>query len=154
MDVKSRKRSRNGQTQAVFLDQLASTCSVAASAGAAGLDLAAVYRMRRHDAAFAEEWDRALTLGYQMMETLLVGHALAGDGKPVFDIDLALKLLATRRSGATGRPVRAATVPAISEATSDETDRAILKRLAVIEKKRTSKAADAIARVEQPGHDG
>lgn len=151
MDTRPRKQTGNRQARAVFLDHLASTCSVVASAEAAGLGLAVVYRMRRHDAGFADEWDQALALGYQMMETLLVGHALAGEGKPVFDIDLALKLLATRRSGAMGRPARAARVAVAAEATSDETDRAILKRLAVIEKKRADKAAAEAVPVEQPG---
>ncbi|RYD63816.1 MAG: hypothetical protein EOP58_10740, partial [Sphingomonadales bacterium] len=59
--------------RASFLDHLAATCNVKASAEFIGVDPVSVYALRRRDARFTEAWGEALALGYEMLETLLVG---------------------------------------------------------------------------------
>ncbi len=67
--------------KAAFLDHLAATCNVKESAAAIGVDPGSVYALRRHDAAFLADWHDALEAGYAMLETQLIGHALAGGGR-------------------------------------------------------------------------
>lgn len=139
----------NREVRARFFDHLAATCNIAASAAAAGMSVASAYAQQRRSAAFAQEWEKALAQGYLVLEMLLVGHALAGGGKAIthgaggtvgpIDAELAFKLLAMRH-GQT-RPTRAAKTAGDREprlADSDDTDRAILKRLAAIEKRRAA----------------
>jgi len=129
--------------KADFLDHLAATCNVKGSAAAIGVDPASVYALRRHDPEFVAEWEKALEHGYQLMETMLVGHALAGDsgqeiddGAPAFGkvaVDNALRLMAARRNAGTDKARRGG--PPRHRATKAETDAAILKKLAAIEAK-------------------
>jgi len=134
--------------KAAFLDHLAATCNVRASAAAIGVDPVSVYHLRRHDAEFVAEWDKALDHGYQLLETLLVGHALAGgsgqqieDGAPAYgkvEVDNALRLMAARRNAGTDKARRGG--PPRHRATKAETDAAILKKLAAIEARMRSGA--------------
>lgn len=127
--------------RADFLDHLAATCNVKASAAAIGVNPASVYALRRHDPAFVAEWDKALDHGYQLLETMLVGHALTGnggqqvdDGVPAFgkvEVDTALRVIAARRSIGADRTRRGETPR--PRATKAETDAAILKKLNAIE---------------------
>lgn len=127
--------------KADFLDHLAATCNVKAAAAAIGVNPGSVYALRRHDLSFVAEWDKALDHGYQLLETMLVGHALAGgagqevdDGVPAFgkvEVDSALRLLAARRNHGSERSRRGG--PARHRATKAETDAAILKKLGAIE---------------------
>lgn len=124
-----------------FLDHLAATCNVKASAAAIGVSPASVYALRRHDPAFLAEWDKALDHGYQLLETMLVGHALTGSGGQQIDdgapqlgkveVDTALRLMAARRGHAADRARRGETPG--PRATKAETDAAILKKLNAIE---------------------
>lgn len=92
--------------KADFLDHLAATCDVRASAAVVGMEPIHVYALRRYDPAFAQAWGEALNLGYEMLETQLVGHAMAWGGRALvngatertgpIDVDLALRLLARR----------------------------------------------------------
>jgi hypothetical protein len=69
------------QAEAQFLDLLAASCNVSASADGAGFSKNAVYQRRRDDPAFAQRWQAALEQGYARIELLLVqraGEALAG----------------------------------------------------------------------------
>jgi hypothetical protein len=130
--------------RASFLDHLAATCNVKASAEFIGVDPVSVYVLRRRDAKFADAWAEALALGYEMLETLLVGHALSGDAADVLNcgaearsgpvtVDLALRLLSMHRD-ATGKPRRGG--PARQFATADDTDAVLMKKLAAIEARR------------------
>ncbi len=129
--------------KAAFLDHLAATCNVKESAAAIGVDPGSVYALRRHDAAFLADWHDALEAGYAMLETQLIGHALAGGGRSIIngatdltgpiDVDLALRLLAAHKSRPADRPRRGG--PPLLRARSDETDAAILKKLRAMEKK-------------------
>lgn len=129
--------------KADFLDHLAATCNVKASAAAIGVDPVSVYNLRRNDREFLDQWEQALTCGYQLLETQLVGHALAGDpsrdltnGDPArapVTVELALKLLQARRTGRADKAWRGG--PPRHRATVEETDAAIMKKLAAIEAK-------------------
>jgi hypothetical protein len=139
--------------KAAFLDHLAATCNVKESAAEIGVDPVSVYGLRRHDAEFRANWADALACGYEMLETQLVGHALAGDGSgeltgaaesvgPI-SVDLALRLLTAHRNAMTGKMARGG--PPRHRATKAETDAAILKKLAVVEKRLGLAPLDAAA---------
>lgn len=145
----ARKRVRWSQKmREEFLDHLAATCNVKASAEAIEVDPISVYHLRRKDDAFAEAWGTALALGYEMLETQLVGHALAGGGREItngavaeigpIDTDLALRLLSTHRGHALGKRGKGGPTP--HEAKPDETDAAILRKLSAIERSRSRPA--------------
>lgn len=124
--------------KAMFLDHLAATCNVSSAAAVIGVEPGSVYSLRRTDPAFAAAWTEALAAGYEMLETQLVGHALAGGGRTIvngavdrtgpIDVDLALKLLGTHRDAMLDR-ARGRRGPRRKVATMAETDEAILKKL-------------------------
>lgn len=134
-----------------FLDHLAATCNVRRSAAVIGVPKCAVYRLRRRDPQFAEAWSEALALGYQMLETHVLAHVLAGNGpgpidigpgeEPIeIDIVQAMKLLTTHRN-ATGKPHRGG--PARRFADPEDTDRLLMRKLAQIEQRVARSKADA-----------
>jgi len=124
-----------------FLVHLAGSCNVRESAAAAGVAAVDIYELRRKDARFAAEWQEALLAGYQLLETEMVGYALAGgnaaqaiDGATRrIDVDIALKLLSQHRNALLGlrRPQ-----PLRKRATREETDDAILKKLDALDRAR------------------
>ena len=132
--------------KAEFLDTLAATANVSLSAAAIGVDPVSVYALRRRDPAFLVEWGLALEQGYQLIETLLVGHVLASGGAtgplarpddhPPIDFDAALRLLNQHRAAVTGTGRTRRGGPTPQRASDDETNAAILKKLAAIEKAR------------------
>ncbi|MBA2920109.1 hypothetical protein GON01_00205 [Sphingomonas sp. MAH-20] len=63
------------KAEQVFLDHLAATCNVQASADAAGFSNVAVYRRRRKWPGFAERWDAALAQGYARLEAVMLANA-------------------------------------------------------------------------------
>lgn len=129
-----------------FLDHLAATCNITAAAAVIGAPLGSVYHKRRGDPAFRAQWEDALACGYQMLETRLVGLALAGGtnaddlpgdpGEPPVCADYAMRLLAMRQSVSAGRRDHAHRPR--TPAGKDETTAAILKKLAAIERKATA----------------
>lgn len=136
--------------RAAFLDHLAATCNVKASAGFIGVDPVSVYVLRRREPQFATAWSEALALGYEMLETQLVGHALAGDETDMLtngaqtrmgpiSVDLALRLLTFHRNAA-GKPHRGG--PPRHFAQPEETDRVLLRKLAAIEARHLAAAED------------
>ena len=138
--------------KAEFLDHLASTCNVLASAVAIGVGPRSVYNLRRRDPAFRASWIEAVECGYEMLETQLIGHALDGGGDQLvngdvartgaIDVKLALALLTAhrgRRDGTRGRDG-----PKLKVVSSEQTDASILKKL----------AAMARAKAEQLNPDG
>lgn len=124
-----------------FLDRLAATCNVRASAAAIDVTADAAYNERRRNAAFAAGWAVALASGYELLELQLVGHALSGgeavengdvEGIGPIDQQLALKLMTFHRGALRGRHKRP--VPTI--ASPEDTDRVILAKLAVLATRR------------------
>ena len=84
----------NARTRRLFLNHLAETANVAASARAAGVGSSAVYAERRQSAGFRDDWARALGEGYARLETDLLAEALlAANGKTA---DATLKARAQR----------------------------------------------------------
>lgn len=147
MADKRAKFAWDEEKTATFLDTLAATCNVSAAARAIGVqDVALVYKRRRRDAEFVAAWGDALALGYQMLETQLVGHALAGgaDADPLdggacaaVNVELALKLLKEHRD----RPGKPKGGRPPSYAAPEDTNQAILAKLDQLEKARALKAA-------------
>ena len=139
----------NAKMRESFLDHLAATCNVRASAEYIGVDPVSVYALRRRDSTFADAWGEALALGYEMLETLVVGHALSGDTGDVLNcgaearsgpvsVELAMRLLTIHRT-AQGKPKRGG--PKRQFATADETDAVLMKKLAAIEARRAREQA-------------
>lgn len=62
-------------SEELFLDHLATTCNVAASAAAAGFSKTAVNARRRRDPAFAQRWQAAVDSGVSRIEALLLRRA-------------------------------------------------------------------------------
>ena len=143
MGVSGRRKVRwNKGLRRRFLDHLAATCNVKEAAETIGVDPYSVYYLRRRDPSFAEQWGEALTLGYQMLETRLVGHCLAGKGVTdklerggleAIDTHLGLTLLASHRNALAGKPARGGPRP--GRATEEETNAALLKKLDAVEKR-------------------
>jgi len=91
-----------------FLDELARTSNVAASARAAGVDSGAAYKARRAEPAFARQWFEALCEGYDNLELDLLcrlrdgelagATTPAGKARRKFDNATAFRLLAAHRT--------------------------------------------------------
>jgi hypothetical protein len=132
--------------RAIFLDELAGTCNVRASAIAAGVTPASVYRLRRKDPGFAGEWREALLAGYEMLETELLGHLLSGktgplerpDGGEILLKD-AISLLDAHRRSMQGKWRGG---PPLQRAHPEDTNKAILKKLEAIDRARALERGD------------
>lgn len=150
------QKAMKGATTA-FLDHLAATCNVGEAAAVAGIRIEALYRRRRRDPAFVAEWHAALLLGYEMLETLLVGHALAGGGERIetgtaiggIDREMAFRLLTVHRNALVGKPVKGG-LPRRA-GSRQETDAAILKKLDALAKRRADALAAAKAQAAVDG---
>lgn len=66
----------NVKIRSLFLDHLAETANVSASARTAGVGSSAVYAERRRSPAFRDAWALALAEGYARLETDLLAEAL------------------------------------------------------------------------------
>jgi hypothetical protein len=74
--VRSRGKRWSDTAETRFLDHLAATANVMASAEACRFSPQAVYARRRKDAAFEQRWDAALAQGYAHIEALLVQRTI------------------------------------------------------------------------------
>lgn len=81
-----------------FLEALAETSNVTASAARAGVPLRTVYKTKRCDPAFAGKWLIALHEGYDMLEIELLGHLRNPHPRRKMDVGSALRLLAAHRA--------------------------------------------------------
>lgn len=150
--VKARRSNReiSQRSRDEFILSLSETCNVSLSAKRAGVSLSTVYKMRQRDAAFAAGWQRALDDGYQRLEMGLVQAALAavegprveaGDiaDRPVVEpmtIDQALRVLGRHQGSVRSGRLQTNRLGKGKMPTSEETDEAILKRLAVLRRQR------------------
>jgi hypothetical protein len=64
------------EAEEIFLNHLAATANVMASAKACGFTVQALYYRRRKDLAFQKRWDAALAQGYAHMEALLLQRSI------------------------------------------------------------------------------
>ncbi|WCT73667.1 hypothetical protein PQ455_00090 [Sphingomonas naphthae] len=105
------------EKEVVFLAALVKTCNVSASARAAKVSEAHVYRQRAKSPEFRAAWGVALREGYARLELMMLERAISGQVKPVFfggkqigeiteySDRTALALLAAHRGAATGEAV-------------------------------------------------
>ena len=117
-----------------FLDRLAETCSVKEAAAAIGVRAESVYLLRRREPAFREAWQAALELGYQAIETRLLGRAMDQAGDESLDVELSIRLLTRHGDALNGKVPRTGSPP--RPATREETDAAILRKIEMIERAR------------------
>lgn len=77
-----------------FLEALAETSNVSASAVRANMPTQTVYKLRREDARFAAQWRAALFEGYDHLEMEVLGHLRDPQPERKMDVTAAMKLLA------------------------------------------------------------
>jgi len=78
-----RKAAKGGWTpakRAAFLEHLATTCNIAASARAVGMAPRGAHALKKRDAAFAADWAGAIEAAYETLEVRLLAYAL-GDAE-------------------------------------------------------------------------
>ena len=74
-----RKAARGGWTpakRAAFLEHLAATCNIAASARAVGMAPRGAHALKKRDAVFAADWAGAIEAAYETLEVRLLAYAL------------------------------------------------------------------------------
>ncbi len=74
-----RKAARGGWTpakRAAFLEHLAATCNIAASARAVGMAPRGAHALKARDAVFAADWAGAIEAAYETLEARLLAYAL------------------------------------------------------------------------------
>lgn len=84
--TQTRARRRDGfgkAKQEEFLALLGQTANVKLSAFEVGINPSSAYRLRRRDAAFAEQWDEAITEGARVLEQELLRRSIEGDDEPI-----------------------------------------------------------------------
>ena len=74
--VSTRGHRWSDEAEELFLNHLAATANVSASARACGFSAEALYARRRKDGAFLQRWDVALAQGYAHMEALLLQRSI------------------------------------------------------------------------------
>ncbi|MCM8729692.1 hypothetical protein ACFO8O_01735 [Hephaestia sp. GCM10023244] len=153
--VQIRNRRRDGftaQARQTFLDTLAATCNVTASAKAAGVTVATCYWQRKRIPEFALAWQEALSIGYERLEAALLEYVIArvatdridptaADPTAIKDsvvtalenrtvsiaeLQFALMLLNRHEAGAQGRAVSR---KGTKRASAAETDAALTRKL-------------------------
>ena len=93
------KEQLNRHWRSLFLDALAETSNVTASAKGAGVTTSRAYKVRRCEPGFADAWRQALLEGYEHLEMETLYRLRFGIGKEDnrFDVANALRLLAIHR---------------------------------------------------------
>jgi uncharacterized membrane protein len=142
--AKARYNSWTVAQRGAFLDHLAATCNVRASAKAVGLVHSTGYRMYRRDSDFAAAWDNALAAGYTALETMMVARALGAVDIPhgetqmpdveTIDTEVALRMLALHKRAVKTNAGQGK--PKLRQSTEEETNAAILKKLRALAKRR------------------
>lgn len=66
--------------QVAFLDHLAATCNIYASARSVGMTASGARMLRKRDAAFDADWKLAIEAGYELLEGELLARALGTRG--------------------------------------------------------------------------
>jgi hypothetical protein len=81
--TRSRRKLFGVRRQQIFLEHLAATCNVTASAAAADICVGSVYRERMRNPLFREAWGAALEQGYARLEATLLEQVAGGGGLAV-----------------------------------------------------------------------
>lgn len=108
----------------IFLEHLAATCNVTASAAAAGVAVSTVYANRMRDAGFREQWAAAVEQGYARLEAAAIERASRArpvvrgdkivegpDAPEEIDWDKAMELLRHHQRGVAGGKWPGGTLP-------------------------------------------
>ena len=88
---------RSPHWRKAFLEALAETSNVTASAARVNVPARTVYKLRREDADFAARWLAALHEGYDNLEMELLGYLREPEPQRKMDVAAALRLLAAHR---------------------------------------------------------
>lgn len=147
--VQVKKAKKNGFTKPrrkAFLTTLAATCNVSRAIAASGKAGTSVYRARRRDPEFAAQWQAALEVGYARLEAALVRRALeVVDGFAVIEdeetvgkmtVAQAIDVMDRHRKSVAAGAAKTVRTTARQAATAEDTDRAILKRIAILKRQR------------------
>ncbi len=109
-----RDRDWTERRQKAFLDHLACSVNVRASARAVRMSEPSVYRLRARSPEFRAGWDVALREGYARLEVVMLERAISGTVKPILSAGkvagemteysdrLGLTLLAAHRAAVHG----------------------------------------------------
>ena len=89
----------NKHWRTYFLQALAATSNVTASAKEAGVSPSRAYKARREHADFAADWRAALYEGYEHLEMEVLAQLRGHDPERKLDIANAIRLLAAHRQG-------------------------------------------------------
>lgn len=134
----------NNNWRRLFLDHLAESSNVTASAEKAGISISRAYKVRREEVEFARQWLVALAEGYLHLEMEVVRRLREGDAKTgedgKFDFANAIRLLAAHRDNAARAAnqvhnVTAAEVRASIDRKIEDIRRRIARQKAAAEKK-------------------
>lgn len=142
-----------------FFAHLAADCNVTRAAAAIGLQPPQVHYRRRKHKPFAAEWDEALRAGHALLEMRLISHVLtaidahtggagqedagASTAEPIH-WDNAFRLYALHKTQIDGRGGKRGAVP--KPATPEQTNAAILRKLASLDAARARATGRAAAR--------
>lgn len=134
----------NNNWRRLFLDHLAESSNVTASAQKAGISPSRAYKVRREEEDFARAWLAALGEGYLHLEMEVVRRLRDGDVKTAddgkFDFANAIRLLAAHRDTAARgasdvRDVSAEEVRASIDRKIEDIRRRIARQKAAAERK-------------------
>jgi hypothetical protein len=139
--VRVRSTEIGARKRRAFLDHLAATSNVVASARVAGASARSFYKLRDRDGEFAAQWDAALDHAEPRLDGKLIVYAetrgktearAGGDGGEAddlagFDPELTLRILSLHRKRRSDRRERRGPKPRV--ATREEVDAAVLKVL-------------------------
>jgi hypothetical protein len=153
--VRTRGRRWSDQAEKRFLDHLAATANVMASAQACGFTTPALYS--RRDATFRQRWDVALAQGYAHIEALLVQRAIEAlegfepdPATPLMIRDMtvkdALMLLGHHRRAVEGLLPHSRRPAWRQEPTIEEVKQGILRKIEAIERAERVKTGRAWAK--------
>lgn len=93
----SEARPAANQWRRNFIDKLAETSNVTASASYASISTREVYRLRRDDPDFAAKWRAALFEGYEHLEMEMLAYLRGQQTETRLDTANAIRLLAAHR---------------------------------------------------------
>ncbi|MGN6690813.1 MAG: hypothetical protein ACTHJU_07720 [Sphingopyxis sp.] len=138
-----------------FLVELAASCNIVRAAALVGMGQSGAYRLRKREPDFAAQWQAALEIGYERLETALVrraleavgetigdfpGEALDQPGEPVepMTVDQAIRILTFHRESIRQGRARTRRAQPRHVATQEETDGVLIKRIRMIERRRVA----------------
>lgn len=158
--VQAKAGKPGGWTKAkreAFLVELAASCNIVRAAALVGMGQSGAYRLRKREPAFAAQWQAALEIGYERLETALVRRALEAVGETVGEfpvealdqrsepvekmtVDQAIRVLTFHRESIRQGQARTRKTQARHVATQEETDAALIKRIRMVERQRAANA--------------